>query len=629
MSADLGTAYVQILPSTKGLGRSLISQMDGPAEAAGRSAGSRLGSAVATAAKVGIMAAGAAVVASAGLILKKGFDRALDLEDARATLGALGYEAKQVQSITDDVLASVKNTPFALNEAMSAAVSALAAGVPEGEGLTSYLKAIGDAATVAKVPFNDMAAIFNKVTGIGKVTGEVLNQMGERGIPILQWLADEYGVSTEALRDMVSKGEVDSAAFQRAIENNVGGAALAAGETTRGAWANMMAAIGRLGAGVVEGFLPQIRGGLEGMIGIIDSLAPHAQRIGQFLGDAFQNVLDVFQGFVGWLKEGVNPIKAVGLALAENFGDSIITDAIIGLGEMVGNLVSTFQNMRTSGSGLFDTIKAQVGPLMASFSNLLALVIPFAKTFYNDTIKPMVANVSAAFGELAAEVLPTVKAIIDFIVKNWPAIRAATEPVIRGVVQIVGGLLRILAGIIRTVMAVIRGDWSAAWEGIKTVARGFVDVLKGLFNSSTLIQTGKNLIMGLWNGLKSMDGWIRNKIRGWVGNVVSFIKGLFGIESPSKLFRDEIGANLALGIGEGFDREMSGITENIDATVAGIGAVTVDAAPAPASGGMVINVDARGATDPTGVRDAAERGVDAALSRHVGTARLKASMMGA
>ena len=54
---------------------------------------------------------------------------------------------------------------------------------------------------------------------------------------------------------------------------------------------------------------------------------------------------------------------------------------------------------------------------------------------------------------------------------------------------------------------------------------------------------------------------ITNKIRGWVGNVTSFIKRLFGIHSPSTLFRDEIGTNLALGIGEGFSEEMDDVSK--------------------------------------------------------------------
>ena len=47
---------------------------------------------------------------------------------------------------------------------------------------------------------------------------------------------------------------------------------------------------------------------------------------------------------------------------------------------------------------------------------------------------------------------------------------------------------------------------------------------------------GVNLVEGLWNGIKNSFSWIKNKIKGWVGDIMSFIKKLFGIASPSKEF---------------------------------------------------------------------------------------------
>jgi hypothetical protein len=78
---------------------------------------------------------------------------------------------------------------------------------------------------------------------------------------------------------------------------------------------------------------------------------------------------------------------------------------------------------------------------------------------------------------------------------------------------------------------------------------------------------GGNLIKGLWDGISNSFDWIKNKIAEWVGNVFNFIKKLFGIASPSKLFRDEIGANLALGIGEGFSNEMKNVQRQMEAAL--------------------------------------------------------------
>ena len=93
------------------------------------------------------------------------------------------------------------------------------------------------------------------------------------------------------------------------------------------------------------------------------------------------------------------------------------------------------------------------------------------------------------------------------------------------------------------------------WDGICAPFRKAWEMFCGI---------GGNLIKGLWDGISNSFDWIKNKIAQWVGDVFNFIKKLFGIASPSKLFRDEIGANLALGIGEGFSNEMKNVQRQME-----------------------------------------------------------------
>ena len=60
-----------------------------------------------------------------------------------------------------------------------------------------------------------------------------------------------------------------------------------------------------------------------------------------------------------------------------------------------------------------------------------------------------------------------------------------------------------------------------------------------------------------------MTGWILDKISGFGESVLGGIKKFFGIASPSKVFRDEVGKNLALGLGEGFVGTMDGVTDKM------------------------------------------------------------------
>ena len=78
---------------------------------------------------------------------------------------------------------------------------------------------------------------------------------------------------------------------------------------------------------------------------------------------------------------------------------------------------------------------------------------------------------------------------------------------------------------------------------------------------------GRNLVQGIWNGISSAVDWVLSKIRGFGSSIVSGIKRIFGIASPSKLMRDEVGKNLALGIGEGFSDEMGEVTAEMQSAL--------------------------------------------------------------
>ena len=101
-----------------------------------------------------------------------------------------------------------------------------------------------------------------------------------------------------------------------------------------------------------------------------------------------------------------------------------------------------------------------------------------------------------------------------------------------------------------------------AVEGMKSVISGITDTFKNI--GSTFAGFGKNMVEGIWNGISNTTQWIKDKIKGWVGNVTDFLKNLFGIASPSKLMRDEIGVYLAQGIGVGFAEEMDGVNKQIE-----------------------------------------------------------------
>lgn len=90
------------------------------------------------------------------------------------------------------------------------------------------------------------------------------------------------------------------------------------------------------------------------------------------------------------------------------------------------------------------------------------------------------------------------------------------------------------------------------------IFNGIVDGLSSL--PDELLSIGSDLVEGLWNGISNMTDWVIGKIEGFGDSILSGIKSFFGIESPSRVFRDVVGKNLALGLAEG-------IEDNADAPI--------------------------------------------------------------
>lgn len=76
-----------------------------------------------------------------------------------------------------------------------------------------------------------------------------------------------------------------------------------------------------------------------------------------------------------------------------------------------------------------------------------------------------------------------------------------------------------------------------------------INVFSGI--KSKFLSIGSNVVQGIWSGISNSLSWIKGKIKGWVGDVTSFIKKLFGIKSPSTVMRDEVGRYIAEGVAVG------------------------------------------------------------------------------
>lgn len=539
MAVELATAYVSIVADTGKLAPSIMkgtSGLDSSLQKRGSGLGGALMKGIGGAAVGAAAVTAGAVVGTLGVALTKGFQRLNSLEQATAKLEGLGHSAESVEQIMNDSLAAVRGTAFGMDEAASTAASAVAAGVKPGEDLQRTLKLVADASTIAGTSMGDMGSIFNKVAGTGKIQGEVIAQLGERGIPILQLLAEEMGVSAEEVGKLAASGEIDFARFQNAMEAGMGGAALKSGETFQGSLANMQASLGRIGAGLLEGVFPMLAPMFQDLTAAMAPLEEKAKVVGAGIGGLITLVKDGdFTGSLrdafGWeedspivdfiltLRDALSNIdfsqfmELAGylspIGLAFKVLEPVLPQVMGALGEIaaviggaLGQVLTTLMPVLAQVVGVFADLLAQILP------PLLPIIVQLAEII--SQVLLAVAPLLEPLGGLIAEIFPVLGEIITAVVV--PALQAIANIIEAVVVPIIETLMGYLGGFITFITGVFTGDWEKAWQGIQDIFsslfEGIVNIGKGVIN--TLI----DVINGFTGGLNEVGNFISDMTGG-------------------------------------------------------------------------------------------------------------------
>ena len=107
--------------------------------------------------------------------------------------------------------------------------------------------------------------------------------------------------------------------------------------------------------------------------------------------------------------------------------------------------------------------------------------------------------------------------------------------------------------------------YDKASTAARETAESIVDWFKEL--PSNMLNIGKNIVQGIWNGIKNAKDWLWDKITGFCSGIMDGFKNALGIHSPSRLMRDIIGKNLVKGISVGIDTEMPDLDKQINSNI--------------------------------------------------------------
>lgn len=258
------------------------------------------------------------------------------------------------------------------------------------------------------------------------------------------------------------------------------------------------------------------------------------------------------------------------------------------------------------------TIQGSVASMKGAWSNLLVGIAD-----ENADFKTLTSNFVDSLVAVGANIIPRVNVIIQgltqlitqasqtiiplvvqTLLENLPSIIAAGMDLIMALVngvldnidllvdcvlelidvivdKLIENLPKLIDGGIKLTVALANGLIKAVPDLLSKIPQIIYAIVNGLVSGiPDVMEVGKNMVRGVWEGIKGMGDWLWNCVKGFFGGIVDGVKNFLGIASPSKVFAG-IGGFMAEGLGEGFDDQFKDVKKAIESNM------NFDAANAP------------------------------------------------
>lgn len=314
------------------------------------------------------------------------------------------------------------------------------------------------------------------------------------------------------------------------------------------------------------------------------------------LGDLVQNVVDS----VGAFADNLIPRLQI---MLPRFAEGL-TNLANGLAPYVGPALETLLPSLMQGiGGLVSGIVQALPMAVAAVSEVVPMLVEQLTSLLPQIISAGV-EIIAALASGIGENLPTlIPAVVDAIITITEGLLDHIDLLIIAAGQLIAGLAQ---GLIEAIPRLI----GRLPEIIGAIVNG---LLKGL---AAIGAVGLQLVEGLWNGIKNAATWLYDKLSGWVSDILGWIKGFFGIHSPSKVFADEIGKFIPPGITLGVEQAMPRAMRDMGEELSALATLPLPSGGTTTNmGGVVINVYGAEGQDVNALADVVMYRLQSAVER--------------
>lgn len=409
---------------------------------------------------------------------------------------------------------------------------------------------------------NERAALATETLGRGaQELGALLNTSAEDTAAMKQQVHDLGGV-------MSDDGVKNAAAYQDSLQN-------------------LKTATSGLKRSLMTEFMPALSQVYDGLALIFSGGDGGLDKISEGINNLSTQLLEKIPEFLPVVTQ---IIESVGEAAIENLpllaeslltmiGD-LCTVAIDNLPLIFNTLLIIIENIATHIGESLPTLIPAIVEAIVIIAQTLVEHLPELLGAVLEIIRGLAKGILDALPIIIDALPDIILGIINFIIEAIPQIIRTGVDLISSLVKalpeiisnIVAALPEIITGIIDALLdpdnlqMIIEAGIEllvALIEAIPEVIVALVEhlpdiiiaIVEGLLQGfGKIVEVGGRLLEGIWQGIKDGATWLWNKIKGWAEDLLDSILGFFGIHSPSTVMRDQVGKNIALGLGDGISK---------------------------------------------------------------------------
>lgn len=512
---------------------------------------------------------------------------AASVEEYAATVGQSVAEVQaeydslmqSQNTVMQNAASAYKTAGLSANEYMETVTSFSASLKQSFEDTPEGIQAAADAADIAVTDMADnankmgtsMEAIQNAYQGFAKQNYTMLDNLklgyGGTKTEMERLLADAQKLSGVKY-DINNLADVYSAIHVIQTELGITGTTALEASTTISGSANMMkAAWSNLMTGLADdnaNFDVLLNNFLESVLVFGDNIIPRIQTtlegIGTFItGAAATLIPKVVEVIISTLPS----LLSAAVQLVSAFGNAIIQNLPLLLDSAMQIIMQLVTGILQALPQLYDSAYQIIAQLANGIAQNLPVLVQAAIEANLQFVDSLLSNIDLiidagiqliigladglimALPDLIERIPEIIGKLLDAITTNAPKLIEA------------GGVLigKLIVGILAALPNLIQSTVELVAKVASTLNEWF---------TQTVPEAGKNLVAGIWQGISSSWNWLVGKIKEWCGNILDNIKSFFGIHSPSRVMRDQVGKMITQGIAVGIDDGKTEVQKVLD-----------------------------------------------------------------